>query len=96
MTIRHLTPTPERVAIVRCTVGLGAITPAALAIREDGSLAAARARLAALERLEARGLIERTQSGYRASELGMRFLNDVLVEFMPETPQMPGGFTLSI
>jgi putative oxygen-independent coproporphyrinogen III oxidase len=51
---------------------------------------------APLERLAVRGLIERTVSGYRASELGMRFLNDVLMEFMPETPEMPGGFALSI
>ena len=49
MVSRNLNPSPERVAIVGWTARLGAITAAALATREDTSLAAARARLGALE-----------------------------------------------
>ncbi|HEY2275953.1 MAG TPA: radical SAM family heme chaperone HemW [Steroidobacteraceae bacterium] len=45
-----------------------------------GSTIAAR-----LERLEGRGLLERTADGYRASELGLRFLNDLLTDFVPES-----------
>ncbi len=48
-----------------------------------------------LERLRARGLLERTAEGYRPSELGLRFLNDLLTDFVPERPEMPGGFALS-
>jgi putative oxygen-independent coproporphyrinogen III oxidase len=51
---------------------------------------------APLAALTARGLLERTAEGYRASELGLRFLNDVLLEFMPERPEMSGAFALSI
>jgi putative oxygen-independent coproporphyrinogen III oxidase len=51
---------------------------------------------APLARLLARGLLERTAQGYRASALGLRFLNDVLTEFMAERPQMPGGSAMSI
>jgi oxygen-independent coproporphyrinogen-3 oxidase len=51
---------------------------------------------APLERLLARGLLERTPGGYRPSELGSRFLNDLLVDFMPESPEMSGAFALSI
>jgi len=51
---------------------------------------------APLERLLARGLLERTGEGYRASELGLRFLNDLLVVFLTESPEMSGGFALSI
>ncbi len=51
---------------------------------------------APLARLSARGLIEPTAAGYRASLLGLRFLNDVLLEFMPERPEMSGSFALSI
>jgi coproporphyrinogen III oxidase-like Fe-S oxidoreductase len=51
---------------------------------------------APLATLTARGLLLRTASGYRPSELGLRFLNDLLLEFMPERAEMPGGFTLSI
>jgi oxygen-independent coproporphyrinogen-3 oxidase len=43
-----------------------------------------------------RGLVQSTPEGYRPSDLGLRFLNDLLLEFMPETPQMSGGFALSI
>jgi len=51
---------------------------------------------APLAALTARGLLECTADGYRASELGLRFLNDVLIEFMPERPEMTGTFALSI
>ncbi|MGO9852524.1 MAG: radical SAM family heme chaperone HemW [Steroidobacteraceae bacterium] len=57
------------------------------------SVSAIAAPLAAL--LE-RGLLERTLEGYRASDLGLRFLNDLLVEFMAERPEMSGAFALSI
>jgi hypothetical protein len=32
-----------------------------------------------------RGLLLRTEGGYRPSALGLRFLNDLLLEFLPET-----------
>jgi len=51
---------------------------------------------AALERFLARGLIERTSDGYRPTELGLRFLNDLLTDFLPESPEISGGFALSI
>ena len=51
---------------------------------------------APLERFLARGLLEPTAAGYRASELGLRFLNDLLLDFLPERPEMSGGFALSI
>ncbi|HEY0768612.1 MAG TPA: radical SAM family heme chaperone HemW [Steroidobacteraceae bacterium] len=44
----------------------------------------------------ARGLLLPTATGYRPSALGLRFLNDVLLEFMPESPEMPGASALSI
>jgi len=50
---------------------------------------------APLARLEARGLLERTGAGYRASALGFRFLNDLLLEFMAESPEMSAGYALS-
>jgi hypothetical protein len=43
-----------------------------------------------------RGLLVRTATGYRPSELGLRFLNDVLLGFMPESPKLPGASALSI
>jgi len=43
-----------------------------------------------------RGLIVRTATGYRPSELGLRFLNEVLLGFMPETPKFDGSSALSI
>jgi putative oxygen-independent coproporphyrinogen III oxidase len=46
--------------------------------------------------LEARGLIELTALGCRPSALGLRFLNDLLLEFMPESSQMTGSSTLSM
>ena len=44
----------------------------------------------ALERLRVRGLIEREGTRYRASPLGWRFLNDVLLDFLPETAESAG------
>jgi oxygen-independent coproporphyrinogen-3 oxidase len=55
-----------------------------------------RAIAAPLARLLGRGLLERTGEGYRASGLGLRFLNDVLTEFMAERPEMTGGSAKSI
>ena len=51
---------------------------------------------APLARLLGRGLLERTAEGYRPSRLGLRFLNDLLTDFLPESPEMPGAFALSI
>ena len=51
---------------------------------------------APMEAAIARGLILRTAAGYRPSELGLRFLNDVLLGFMPESPKLPGASALSI
>jgi coproporphyrinogen III oxidase-like Fe-S oxidoreductase len=44
----------------------------------------------------ARGLLERTPSGYRPSALGLRFLNDLLLDFLPETPEKTGASELSM
>jgi oxygen-independent coproporphyrinogen-3 oxidase len=43
-----------------------------------------------------RGLLVATESGYRPSALGLRFLNDVLLLFMAEKLKKPGNSTLSI
>jgi putative oxygen-independent coproporphyrinogen III oxidase len=51
---------------------------------------------APLERFRARGLLERTCSGYRPTELGLRFLNDLVADFLPERAEMSGAFALSI
>jgi coproporphyrinogen III oxidase-like Fe-S oxidoreductase len=56
-------------------------------------VAAIEAPLASLRR---RGLLIEAPGGYRPSELGLRFLNELLLEFMPETPKMSGAFGLSI
>jgi oxygen-independent coproporphyrinogen-3 oxidase len=50
---------------------------------------------APLERLEGRGLLERTPDGYRASELGLRFLNDLLTDFVPESSAASGNSAVS-
>ena len=42
---------------------------------------------APLAAAEGRGLVERTPSGVRPTGLGLRFLNDLLVEFLPEMPE---------
>ncbi len=49
MAARELTPSPERVAIVRWTARLGAITADSLSVHQQTTVAAARARLGALE-----------------------------------------------
>ncbi len=41
----------------------------------------------ALAPLQARGLLERTPGHWRATPKGFRFLNDILVELLPETAQ---------
>jgi putative oxygen-independent coproporphyrinogen III oxidase len=46
--------------------------------------------------LRARGLIELTALGCRPSALGLQFLNDLLLEFMPESSKMTGSSTLSM
>ncbi len=46
--------------------------------------------------LRERGLMEVTATACRASTLGLRFLNDLLLEFMPETSKMPGSSALSM
>jgi coproporphyrinogen III oxidase-like Fe-S oxidoreductase len=51
------------------------------------------ARVAALRE---RGLVEMTATHCRPSALGLRFLNDLLLEFMPQTPKMSGGSALSM
>jgi putative oxygen-independent coproporphyrinogen III oxidase len=43
-----------------------------------------------------RGLLLATPGGYRPSELGLRFLNDLLLGFMPESTQTPASPALSI
>jgi putative oxygen-independent coproporphyrinogen III oxidase len=55
-------------------------------------LAAIAAPLAAAE---ARGLLERTTSGYRPSALGLRFLNDVLLSFLPQNAEIAAASELS-
>ena len=47
-------------------------------------------------RAAARGLLVRTATGYRPSALGLRFMNDVLLEFLPETSGKSGGSVLSM
>jgi putative oxygen-independent coproporphyrinogen III oxidase len=51
---------------------------------------------APVEAALARGLLLATPTGYRPSPLGARFLNDLLLEFMPECAQMPAASALSI
>jgi oxygen-independent coproporphyrinogen-3 oxidase len=46
--------------------------------------------------LRQRGLLEMTATHCRPSALGLRFVNDMLLEFMPETSKMPGGSALSM
>lgn len=46
--------------------------------------------------LERRGLLERTHSRWRPSALGLRFLNDLLIEFLPVTPRKPELSALSM
>jgi len=46
--------------------------------------------------LRQRGLLEVTATACRPSAMGLRFVNDLLLEFMPETPKMPGSSALSM
>ncbi len=48
-----------------------------------------------LAQLASRGLVHNDGSQWRATPHGMRFLNDVLLHFLPETPKTTGGFALS-
>jgi coproporphyrinogen III oxidase-like Fe-S oxidoreductase len=36
-----------------------------------------------------RGLVERSGERWRATPKGFRFLNDILVDLLPETPSQP-------
>ena len=45
---------------------------------------------------QARGLLEVTDSGYRPTELGLTFLNELLVMFLTESPEKPQASALSI
>jgi len=42
------------------------------------------------------GLLLRTAGGYRPSARGLRFLNDLLLGFLPETPKNSGASALSM
>jgi len=49
-----------------------------------------------LEAALARGLLERTAVGYRPSARGLAFLNDLLLDFLPETAEKTGASELSM
>jgi putative oxygen-independent coproporphyrinogen III oxidase len=51
---------------------------------------------AVLERQRQRGLLEASTAGYRPSAQGLLFLNDLLLEFLPETPKNSGLSALSM
>ncbi len=51
---------------------------------------------AVLERQRQRGLLEASAAGYRPSPQGLLFLNDLLLEFLPETPKNSGLSALSM
>ena len=51
---------------------------------------------AVLERQRQRGLLEASVAGYRPSAQGLLFLNDLLLEFLPETPKNSGLSVLSM
>jgi putative oxygen-independent coproporphyrinogen III oxidase len=51
---------------------------------------------APMQSAAARGLLVSTATGYRASAHGLRFLNDLLLEFLPETPKKPDASVLSM
>jgi putative oxygen-independent coproporphyrinogen III oxidase len=51
---------------------------------------------APLRAAAARGLLERTSRGYRPSGRGLRFLNELLLDFLPETPEKTGASLLSM
>ncbi len=54
-----------------------------------------RAIAAPIDRLMRRGLLRRSASRYRPSAFGLRFLNEMLLEFIPEIPEMTGPSALS-
>jgi putative oxygen-independent coproporphyrinogen III oxidase len=51
---------------------------------------------AVLERQRQRGLLEASAAGYRPSAQGLLFLNELLLEFLPETPKNSGLSALSM
>jgi putative oxygen-independent coproporphyrinogen III oxidase len=51
---------------------------------------------AALRAATARGLLEPTPCGYRPSGRGLRFLNELLLDFLPQTPEKTGASSLSM
>jgi oxygen-independent coproporphyrinogen-3 oxidase len=54
-----------------------------------------RAIAAPIDRLVRRGMLRCTPERYRPSALGLRFVNEMLLEFMPETAEMPDPLALS-
>ena len=44
----------------------------------------------------ARGFLDRGADRYRPSERGLEFLNEMLVDFLPESPEKPSGSALSM
>lgn len=72
---RRRAHTPEQLAVVRWTAGLGAVTAPALARAQASSLACARTRLAAAERaglLRSRRVLVGAPALYTATSAGMR------------------------
>jgi oxygen-independent coproporphyrinogen-3 oxidase len=51
---------------------------------------------AVLRAATARGLLETTPCGYRPSARGLRFLNELLLDFLPQTPEKTGASLLSM
>jgi len=45
--------------------------------------------------LESRGLLARNGQHWYPTDLGLRFLNDALVEFLPDAPERAGSARLS-
>jgi putative oxygen-independent coproporphyrinogen III oxidase len=75
---------------LRLTAGFEA---ASFAARTGLSFEVVAARLRAAA---ARGLLERTSCGYRPSGRGLRFLNELLLDFLPETLEKTGASLLSM
>jgi putative oxygen-independent coproporphyrinogen III oxidase len=73
---------------LRLTDGFAAATFAERTGLEELTIAAP------LEAALGRGLLVRTAEGYRASDLGLRFLNDLLLEFLPEKGEKDRAFRL--
>ena len=49
-----------------------------------------------LERAACRGLIEARPGGWRPSAQGLQFLNELLLEFLPETPKKKANSYMSM